>query len=156
VWHGECPVTLRSHAFRQPWTASGVFLNCVAEVHNLYGILFRPIRCSLYIVLFAGLHRYCSPFFQGWRICYGLAYISAILPPPFRHLILRYCIKYCVMMYSRKALNPIQTWIPGLSDLYCYAKFGMASIRHAFPPLPPHLYALQEIWNLRCNWGACG
>jgi len=39
-----------------------------------------PIRCSLCTVLFPGFHRYCSSFLR-WRICYRLAYVSAILPP---------------------------------------------------------------------------
>src|SRR5690242_57726 len=35
--------------------------------------------------------------------------------------------KYCVTMYKEKALNPIQTWLLGLSAIYHYTTFDMAS-----------------------------
>jgi len=98
--------------------------------------------------------------FQRWRICYQLAYISAMLFRHFRHF--RHALpplppsipKCCVMMCGRKTLNLVWTWVPGFSALY----------RHAFPPLPPLpprpfvflSHTLQEVWNLCYNWGAYG
>ena len=38
----------------------------------------------------------------------------------------------CVAMCNEKALNPLQTWLPGFSAMYHYTKLGMASSpRHA-------------------------
>ena len=36
-------------------------------------------------------------------------------------------IDFCVTMYNEKALNPIQTWLPGFSAMCRYTTFGMAS-----------------------------
>jgi len=56
------------------------------------------------------------------------------------HLIPRCLIECCTTVYSEKALNPVQIWIPGLSAICRSARFGMLSIRHAFPPLPPSIH----------------
>jgi hypothetical protein len=36
-------------------------------------------------------------------------------------------LDFCVLMCSEKALNPVQTWLPGFPAMRHYTKIGMAS-----------------------------
>ncbi len=46
--------------------------------------------------------------------------------------------EFCVTVYNEKALNPVQTWLPGFSSMYHYTTFDMVSDFVLF--LHIHLY----------------